>query len=123
MPCRYRGRLVNIWLCDNNIIMSHSIRFYDNLIPAILSGDKTITIRSASGYRYKPGSRLDVLRDSNGERVAEIEITAVEAICFQDLNESHAEREAMSLTALKKLIAEIYPGIDHLTVISFKLIQ
>ena len=102
--------------------MTDSISFYDDLIPVILSGDKTITIRSQADRRYQPGMYIEVLRHSNGERVAQIQILDVELIRFQDLDESHANREAMSLSALKQLIREIYPDTDNLIVISFKLI-
>ncbi|MFV0544546.1 MAG: N(4)-acetylcytidine aminohydrolase [Marinicella pacifica] len=103
--------------------MNRSIRFKDVFIPAVLKGNKTITIRSQAGQRYQPGEPLQVVRDSDGERVAMIKVLRVESILFQDLDESHAIREAMSLSALKKLIREIYPDSDNLTMISFKLIQ
>lgn len=99
------------------------ISFYDELLPAVLRGDKTITIRSQSGLQYQPGSPVTVISHSTGQHVGEIEITDVEAIAFHDINESHAQREQMSLPALKKLIAEIYPDTAQLTVISFKLIR
>lgn len=103
--------------------MLQTIRFYDNLIPAVLNGDKTITIRSQAGRQYQPGRRLAVLRHSDGERVAEIEVMNVNNIHYQDLNDSHAVQEHMTLSELRKLIQEIYPNIEHLSVVSFKLIQ
>ena len=102
--------------------MTDSIRFKDVLIPAVLKGNKTITIRSQAGQRYQLGEQIQVVRDSDGERVAMIEVLSVDSISFQDLDESYATREAMPLSALKKLIREIYPNTDLLTVISFKLI-
>ncbi|KAA3638893.1 MAG: ASCH domain-containing protein, partial [Proteobacteria bacterium] len=91
--------------------MSHTIHFYDDLIPTVLSGDKTITIRSQTGRRYQPGMRLEVLRHSDGERVAEIEVVDVKNIHFQDLNDSHAVQEHMKLAELRELIQQIYPDI------------
>jgi len=103
--------------------MSQTIRFYDDLIPAVLSGAKTITIRSQAGRQYQPGMRLEVLRHSDGERVAEIEVMSVKSLRYQELNDSHAVQEYMTLSELRELIQKIYPDIEHLSVISFKLIQ
>lgn len=102
--------------------LNNSIRFKDNLIPAVLNGEKTITIRRQQDRRFQPGKRLDVLRDSDGQAVAKLEILTVERLPLGDLDESHARRESMSLPMLKQLITEIYPDTEHFAVISFKLI-
>jgi len=101
----------------------NQISFYDELLPAVLSGDKTITIRRASGVQYQVGSQVNVISHSNSQTVGMIEITAIEAIRFQDINQSHARREQMSLPVLKQLINKIYPNNEQLTVISFKPVQ
>ena len=102
--------------------MTDSIRFYNDLIPSVLSGKKTITIRRHS-RRYRPGRRFRMLRHSDGVQVGELEVLSVKDIRYQDLNDSHAVQEHMTLSELRKLIQEIYPDNKHLTVISFKLIQ
>ena len=42
---------------------------------------------------------------------------------FDDINEFHAEQEAIELPKLKELIREIYPNIDELYVIEYELIK
>lgn len=103
--------------------MTDSIRFYNDLIPSVLSGKKTITIRRQSRCCYRPGRRFRMLRHSDGVQVGELEVLSVKDIRYQDLNDRHAAQENMTLSDLRKLIQKIYPGIEHLTVISFKLIR
>ena len=98
------------------------IKFFDDLLPAVISGQKTITIRSLSGLKYLPGSCVQVISQTTGLCVCEIKIISVEAILFSQINDSHARREQMTLTDLKNLIAQIYPDTKQLSLISFKLL-
>ncbi|MEF1214547.1 ASCH domain-containing protein, partial [Vibrio alginolyticus] len=52
-----------------------------------------------------------------------IKIRSVEPLHFEDINEFHAEQEAIELPKLKQLIREIYPNTDTLFVIEYELIK
>ena len=110
-------------MSTNFLTSINQLSFLDELLPAVQRGEKTITIRSQAGLKFQPGKRVQVVSHTTGQAVCEIEITAVEAIRFQDISESHARSEQMSLAALKELIAKIYPNTKQLSVISFTLIQ
>ncbi|MBK5612973.1 ASCH domain-containing protein, partial [Salmonella enterica] len=49
-----------------------------------------------------------------------IEVTATSTVTLDTLTEKHAEQENMTLTELKKVIADIYPGQTQFYVIEFK---
>ncbi len=99
------------------------LSFYDALLPAVLSGKKTISIRSRKGLLYEPGTVVELCSHSTGQCFGTLIITAVEPLHYQQINETHAQLEQMSLVALRLLIKKIYPDTEHLSVISFKLIQ
>ena len=48
------------------------------------------------------------------------EVTATSTVTLDTLTEKHAEQENMTLTELKKVIADIYPGQTQFYVIEFK---
>ena len=56
------------------------------------------------------------------KKVCEIEIRSVSPLGFEEINEFHAEQEAMPLDELKVLINKIYPSTNKLYVISYKLV-
>lgn len=99
------------------------ITFFETLVPSILSGKKTITIRDESESHYVPNTIVDVLTLETNKKVGRIEIISVEPILFSQLNEIHAQQEFMKLSQLKELIRKIYPTSESLFVISFKLIS
>ena len=98
------------------------ITFFEFLTPLILSGKKTITIRDASESHYQPNTEVNVLALETKEYVGRIKILSVTPIHFDEINQFHAEQEAMSLSELKELIRKIYPENNKLYVISYELV-
>lgn len=96
--------------------------FFERFEADILSGKKTITIRDESECDYVPGSRVDVSTFEDGRGFCQLDIISVEPILFDDLSFFHAEQENMTLAELKAVIQEIYPGIEQLYVVSYKLV-
>ena len=66
---------------------------------------------------------LDDALVEKDEKVCEIKILAVEPLDFNDINEFHAEQEAIELPKLKQLIREIYPSTDDLFLITYELVN
>lgn len=99
------------------------ITFFEMLIPLIVSGKKTITIRDESESHYAPGSQVEVFTLETDKKVCDIEILSVASIQFDEISAFHAEQEALELSRLKTLIREIYPDIDQLYVITYKLVN
>ncbi|MFQ3231311.1 N(4)-acetylcytidine aminohydrolase [Reinekea sp.] len=97
------------------------ITFFEFLMPLILSGNKTITIRDKSESHYIAGSQVEVFTLETGEKVCDIDIESVAPIKYADINEFHAQQEFLELQELKDLIREIYPNAEELFVIAFKL--
>ncbi|QIL86442.1 ASCH domain-containing protein [Vibrio sp. HDW18] len=99
------------------------ITFFEFLTPLVASGQKTITIRDHAESHYVPGSRVEVFTLETDRKVCDIEIIAVEPLKFDDINQFHAEQEAMELPKLKSLIKQIYPNIDQLYMITYQLVK
>lgn len=105
--------------------MTHptKITFFERLIPSILSGKKTITIRDSSEKNYLPDSRIKLHALETDQYYCEIKILSVETLAFEDISEHHAQQEAMELSALKSLISQIYPNESSLYLITFELVD
>ncbi|WP_257976887.1 N(4)-acetylcytidine aminohydrolase [Vibrio parahaemolyticus] len=99
------------------------ITFFEFLTPLITSGQKTITIRDESESHYVPNTEVEVFTLETDRKVCDIKILSVEPLNFDEINEFHAEQEAIELPKLKQLIREIYPNIDKLFVIEYELIK
>ncbi|HHK8637368.1 N(4)-acetylcytidine aminohydrolase [Vibrio parahaemolyticus] len=99
------------------------ITFFEFLTPLITSGQKTITIRDESESHYVPNTEVEVFTLETDRKVCDIKILSVEPLNFDEINEFHAEQEAIELPKLKQLIREIYPNIDKLFVIKYELIK
>ncbi|WP_447065783.1 N(4)-acetylcytidine aminohydrolase [Vibrio alginolyticus] len=99
------------------------ITFFEFLTPLITSGKKTITIRDESESHYVPNTEVEVFTLETDRKVCDINIRSVEPLHFEDINEFHAEQEAIELPKLKQLIREIYPNTDTLFVIEYELIK
>ncbi|CAI2786488.1 ASCH domain [Serratia ficaria] len=99
--------------------MSREITFFSRFERDILAGLKTITIRDASESHFPPGEVLRVSRNEDGEFFCFIEVSSVAPVRLDALTEQHAQQENMSLGELKRVIEEIYPGVDELFVITF----
>ncbi|GLR05600.1 N(4)-acetylcytidine aminohydrolase [Vibrio hyugaensis] len=99
------------------------ITFFEFLTPLITAGKKTITIRDESENHYVPNTEVEVFTLETDRKVCDIKILSVEPLSFDDINEFHAEQEAIELPKLKELIREIYPNIDELYVIEYELLK
>jgi uncharacterized protein YqfB (UPF0267 family) len=99
--------------------MTCEITFFNRFEQDILAGRKTITIRDVSESHFKPGEVLRVSRNEDGQYFCDIEVLSVEPVHLDELTGHHAKQENMSLEDLKKVIKEIYPGLDQLFVITF----
>lgn len=98
------------------------ITFFERFEEDILSGKKIITIRDVTESKYVPDSIVRVTTYETGRFFCSIKIKSVESIAFNDLSNRHAEQENMSLSALKKVIEEIYPNEKKLYVVSYELV-
>lgn len=98
------------------------ITFFDWLTPSVAAGQKTITIRDAQEADYVVGSTVEVFTLETNKKVCNIKILSVEPLGFDEIDEFHAEQEAMTLTELKSLIKVIYPETDNLFVIRFSVL-
>ncbi len=98
------------------------ITFFEFLVPLITSGKKTITIRDEAESHYVPNTEVEVFTLETDRKVCDIRILAVEPLHFDEINEFHAQQEAMELPKLKQLIREIYPDLDNLFLIEYELI-
>ncbi|OED43795.1 ASCH domain-containing protein [Endozoicomonas sp. (ex Bugula neritina AB1)] len=98
------------------------ITFFEYLTPLVASGAKTITIRDQSESHYVPGSHVEVFTLETHDKVCDIKILSVEPILFDELNEYHAQQEALSLPRLKAIIREVYPNTEALFVITYQLV-
>lgn len=99
------------------------ITFFEFLTPLIQSGAKTITIRDKSESHYVAATQVEVFTLESNQKVCDIEILSVSPLKFEDINEFHAQQEAMSLSELKTLIKKIYPDTDALYCISYRLVK
>lgn len=70
-----------------------------------------------------PNTEVEVFTLETDRKVCDIKILSVAPLKFDDINEFHAEQEAIELPKLKELIREIYPDIDELYVIEYELIK
>lgn len=97
------------------------ITFFERFEADILSGRKTITLRNEAESHVPLGQVIPVYTLETGRWFCNIEILARTAVAFDALDDSHAEQENMPLAELQALIQCIYPGIDALYEIQFKL--
>lgn len=98
----------------------NDITFFQRFQDDILAGRKTITIRDESELHFKTGDVLRVGRFEDDGYFCTIEVTATSTVTLDTLTEKHAEQENMTLTDLKKVITDIYPGQTQFYVIEFK---
>ncbi|QUG62627.1 ASCH domain-containing protein [Escherichia coli] len=98
----------------------NDITFFQRFQDDILARRKTFTIRDESESHFKTGDVLRVGRFEDDGYFCTIEVTATSTVTLDTLTEKHAEQENMTLTELKKVIADIYPGQTQFYVIEFK---
>lgn len=87
----------------------NDITFFQRFQDDILAGRKTITIRDETESHFKTGDVLRVGRFEDDGYFCTIEVTATSTVTLDTLTEKHAEQENMTLTELKKVIAESIP--------------
>ena len=100
----------------------NKITFFSRFEVDILAGKKTITLRDESESFYQAGQRVSVSNLEDGRCYGELDILSVEKVAYDDLDDSHASQENMSLAELKTLIRQIYPGITSMYMIRFSLV-
>jgi uncharacterized protein YqfB (UPF0267 family) len=100
-----------------------TMTFFERFEADILSGKKTITIRDEAEKNYLPGTTVKVSTLEDGREFCRLEILSVLPILFSELSNFHAEQENMTLTDLNNVIQDIYPGIQQLYQISYKLVS
>ncbi|QHB32392.1 ASCH domain-containing protein [Yersinia canariae] len=99
--------------------MNREITFFRRFEADILADRKTITIRDSSESDFRPEEILRVCRYEDGVFFCHILVKSVTPITLDALTERHAEQENMSLDELKKVIKDIYPGLEQFYVIEF----
>ncbi|HGM5489787.1 TPA: N(4)-acetylcytidine aminohydrolase [Serratia fonticola] len=99
--------------------MSREITFFSRFEQDILAGRKTITIRDASEADFQPNEVLRVSRNEDGVFFCYIEVKSVTPVRLDELTDEHAQQENMTLSELKQVIQDIYPGLNELFVIAF----
>jgi uncharacterized protein YqfB (UPF0267 family) len=107
----------------NNNMQPNDITFFKRFQNDILAGRKTITIRDETESHFKTGDVLRVGRYEDNDYFCTIQVTDTSTITLDTLTEKHAEQENMSLSELKKVIADIYPGQHQFYVIDFKCLK
>ncbi|CNH96513.1 N(4)-acetylcytidine aminohydrolase [Yersinia pekkanenii] len=99
--------------------MHREITFFRRFEADILADRKTITIRDSSESDVHPGEILRVCRNEDDVFFCHIKVSSVTPVTLDALSERHAEQENMSLDELKKVIMDIYPGLEQFYVIEF----
>ncbi|MEQ9722234.1 N(4)-acetylcytidine aminohydrolase [Yersinia alsatica] len=99
--------------------MNREITFFRRFEADILADRKTITIRDSSEADFRLGETLRVCRNEDGVFFCNIVVKSVTPVTLDALSERHAEQENMSLDELKKVIKDIYPGLEQFYVIEF----
>lgn len=97
------------------------ITFFERFEQDILAGVKTITLRDETESGYEVGRVYPVFTLEADRWFCDIEVLGVTPVLFDDLDETHAEQENMSLEQLQSVIQDIYPGIKQLYMISYRL--
>lgn len=104
--------------------MVKQISFYKKLVPLILSGKKTGTIRDKSESHYEPGQILDAITNEENKRFCQIEVLNIEKVAIDELNRSHAKAEGfLFVFPLKRVVRKIYSKESELYFIGFKVID
>ena len=97
--------------------------FFERFESDILSGKKVITIRDDSEKDFAPNTIVQVSTYETNRWFCELLITDVQPIHISELSEFHAKQENMSLPELRDVISEIYPNVEQLYVISYRLLN
>ncbi|MGL5359064.1 MAG: N(4)-acetylcytidine aminohydrolase [Shewanella sp.] len=98
------------------------LTFFERFEQDILSGAKTITLRDEAESHVAVGQRLPVATFETGRWFCDIEILGVTPIKRDELGAIHAAQENMTLAQLQEVIGNIYPGLEQLYMLHFKVI-
>ncbi|WP_434661575.1 N(4)-acetylcytidine aminohydrolase [Klebsiella sp. MISC125] len=101
-------------------MQQNDITFFQRFQDDILAGRKTITIRNAAESHFKVGDILRVGRYEDNGYFCTIRVVATSTVTLETLTDLHAQQENMTLTQLRDVIAEIYPGEQQFYVIEFE---
>lgn len=101
----------------------NEITFFQRFEDDIVADRKTITVRDESESYFRPGQLLRVGRYEDDVYFCTIEVKSVEPVLLSELTDEHACQENMTLSELKQVIGEIYPGLNELFVISFSRVS
>ena len=99
--------------------MRDQITFFERFEADIMSGKKTITIRDKSEIDFELNRTIPVATFEDDRVFGSLKILSITPMSFDDINETHALQENMTLPQLLEVIREIYPGEDELYVIEF----
>lgn len=103
-------------------MQQNDITFFQRFQDDILAGRKTITIRDAAESHFKVGDILRVGRYEDNGYFCTIRVVATSTVTLETLTDLHAQQENMTLTQLRDVIAEIYPGEQQFYVIEFEML-
>lgn len=98
----------------------NDITFFQRFQDDILAGRKTITLRDKSESHFKTGDILRVGRYEDDGYFCTIKVTGTAAVTLDTLDEQHARQENMTLSELKQVITDIYPGQTQFYLIEFE---
>lgn len=107
-----------------------ALTFFGWLLPLVTSGLKTITIRDAAeADLFTPHVAtlttlpIYALEDSTRHHpVCHVVLRSVKPLAWDDINESHARQECLSLSRLQGLLREIYPNEESLYLINYEVV-
>lgn len=100
----------------------NDITFFQRFEGDIVAGRKTITLRDVSESHFTAGQQLRVGRYEDDVYFCTIEVNSVMPVLLGQLTDEHARQENMTLPQLKEVIADIYPGLNELYAIVFRLV-
>ncbi|MGI2046956.1 N(4)-acetylcytidine aminohydrolase [Shewanella oncorhynchi] len=98
------------------------ITFFERFEHDILSGTKTITLRDETESHVIVGQTLPVSTFETDRWFCDIHIIDVVPVTLTELSDIHAKQENMTLPQLRDVIAEIYPGLEQLFMIQFRVL-
>ncbi|WP_163931963.1 N(4)-acetylcytidine aminohydrolase [Paraferrimonas sp. SM1919] len=97
-----------------------TLLFFDRFEHDIKSASKTITLRDLAESDYHPGELVQLVALESQTNWGQANIKANTQVHFDELTQSHAQQENMTLAELKKLIVEIYPNERQYYCIEFE---
>ena len=97
------------------------LSFKAHLVPLILSGTKTQTLRRTVPRSVILADEIIALCSHAEPPFATLIVTAIDRVAVADLDHGDARREGTSLPALLDALAALYPDAEHLMRVQFRL--